>query len=317
MNRLLFLFILLSLTSLNLTAQECYSIQVKAVLMSKHEQGLALYNQLKAKNYLVYYYQLPLNDAQWFRVRLGCFQTRATAKQFGSTLKQKENLPFFVDDTPLFTDAYQDKFKVITTPSAIWLQTGAQNKILHKFPGINELEMLQQTQGRIAPNGQAIVFYYDEKIFQVNLKTGLSEVLRPDVINAQPKWSFDSHYIGYLDNAQWEVETSLCVLKGENTCLVKNNAQTQKAVKSFQWHPHKNILFFVEGHAYGTVSVGGNLYAVDRAAKRHDVVIAQTEHQEIGTDFEIKKGFIYYNLYQFDDEYINKTVTPKKIKLPF
>lgn len=312
---LLLLLVLWSLTSLSLAAQGCYSIQVKAVLMSQHEAGVTLYNQLKDKNYLVYYYQLPLNNEQWFRVRVGCFATRSKAQEFGNTFKQKEKLPFFVNDTPLFVDAYHDQFKVITTPSAIWLQP--KNTILYQFPGINELDLLQQTQARIAPNGKHIVFYYDEKIFQVNMNSGLSEVLRAEVVNAQPQWSFDSQYVGYLDNAEWEVETSLCVLKGQNTCLVKNSSQTQKAVKSFQWHPRNNMMFFVEGHAYGTVSVGGNLYAIDMEGKRHEVVIAKAENQEIGSDFEIKNGLIYYKLYQFDDEYLNKTVTPKKIKLPF
>ena len=317
MRHILWLIILWSFTAIGWADQGCYSIQVKAVLLAEQEAGLALYHQLKDKKYLVYYYQLPLNDEDWFRLRLGCFKTREQAKQFGNTFEQKEKLSFFVTHSELLMDTYQDKFEVITTPSAIWFHSAQQDKVLYAFSGINELAFVEQSQARIAPDGKHIVFYANEQIIEVDLESGAHSVLATDVVNAQPQWSADGQYIGYLDDAEWETTTSLCVLKAKkHNCLIKNDAKTQKAVKSFLWHPNKNIIFFVEGHAYGTVTVGGNLYAVDMKAKRQEVVKAPTENQEVGTDFEIKDGFIHYKLYQFDEQYIHKKATVKKIKLP-
>jgi hypothetical protein len=171
----------------------------------------------------------------------------------------------------------------------------------------------------ISSTGKAVVFYYAEKLIQVDINTGKSQILKEDVLNAQPQWSYNSQYIGYLDYFEWETETNLCIIQVNNAqsrCLT-DNEQSQKAVKSFHWHPQKNQLFFIEGHAFGTVSVGGNLYMIDTAGQRKTIVLANTDkREEIGAEFTIKANSIHYSLYQFDAQYIHKTQSQRKIKLP-
>lgn len=296
-----------------------YTLQIKALPMDDQQAGLKLYNSLKNKQYLVYYYTAEVKDKPWLRIRLGYFTDKADAKRFGETFKQKEKLDYFVDEASLTVETYQKQFKVLTTPSAVWLQSPEKNKLLYDFETVNALDLLDNTHAMISPTGKTVVFYYDEKLIQVDINTSKSQILKEDVLNAQPQWSHDGQYIGYLDYLEWETETNLCIIQANNAqsrCLT-DNEQSQKAVKSFHWHPQKNQLFFVEGHAFGTVSVGGNLYRIDTTGKRKAVVLADTEkREEIGAEFTIKADSIHYSLYQFDEQYIHKTQSQHNIKLP-
>lgn len=297
-----------------------YSLQVAAILVENAQNGLALYEQLKAKGYLVYYHTEKSDNKQWFKVKVGCFSDRTEAEAFGKEFQQTEGLEYFIVKQRLFVEIYQDKFDIVTTTSAIWFRSQDRVKELYKIAAdsYNAFDILEDTQARISLSGKDVVFYYNGKIITVNIETGLDLLIREDVLNSRPQWSYDGQYIAYLDELEWEVPTSLCLIRFESledTCLVKNDFGTQSAVKSFHWHPHQNKIFFVEGYAYGTVTVGGNLYVIDMQGKREGVVIMTDERKEICSEFFIEDGFLIYQVAHFDPDFMNMTLTTHRIKL--
>ena len=298
-----------------------YSLQVKALPIAEQKQGLELYETLKQTGYLVYYYSAEVDGKEWLRIRVGHFSNKEQAKQTGEAMKKTKGIGYFIDKAELFVDHYQNQLEVITSPSAIWLKTANQTKEIYHFNGFNGLDLIKHTQAIISPSGKEIVFYYDHQLLRLEIDSGKSQTLTKDgLLDSQPAWSADGKYIGYLDYSEWETPTSLCIIAVEtaqNTCLVKNNEKTQKAVKSFYWHPRKNLLFFVEGPAYGTVSVGGNLYSVDLKGHRKEMVTAKEDHQEeVATKFSIKNDTITYTVVQFDKAYTKPTTsTTHQIKI--
>ncbi len=295
-----------------------YSLQVKALPMTEKDKGLQLYEALKQQGYLVYYYVATVNDKEWLRVRVGHFADKQQAKKIGEKLKAAEGIDSFVEQTPLFVDT-KKHIDVITTPSAVWRSSPNATKELYSFTGFNSLSFLEDTQAILSPSGKDLVFYYDHKLIQITVANQThQELVKEGLLNSQPTWSADGKYIGYIDYLEWETPSSLCVIKvadHQNTCLVKNDEQTQQAVKSFHWHPQKNLLFFIEGHATGTVSVGGNLYSVDLTGQRNEVVMAKQENQEeISSEFSIRGNQIHYQVIQFDKDY-NKQIGTKNLQV--
>ena len=297
-----------------------YTIQVKALPMGQYKEGLELYTHLKNKGYLPYFYKIKLKDKWWFRLRVGYFKDRNQARMFGEVVKEKEGLDYYVDKAKIFVDRFNNTFDIITTPSAVWINSDNSRKILYALnkKTVNKSGILFYTRALISPTGKQVVFYYDEKIIGVDVESGRSTVFKGDVYDSAPKWSPDGNYIAYLDYVEWEVETSLWLIKSDgtqDTCIVKHG-KTQRAVKSFQWHPYRNSIFFVEGYAYGTVTVGGNMYLLDVSEKKRRLVIEPPKkYDEIARGFHIKNGKLHYKLAHFDDNMMNVTFTEHSIPL--
>lgn len=289
-----------------------YTLHLGTFPLVEQQQGLMVYKNIKEKGYLAYHQVEEVLGKKELTVYVGLFSEKTQAQKLGEKLQ----LPYTVRKTKLFVDYYK-QFKVITTPSAVWYDTGSSLRELYPFNGIHSNDLLDQTYALISPIGKDIVFYEDGKIIKVDVKTGKSQILvKEGLFNSRPAWSYDGRYIAYLDNTEWETLTSLCLIEAEkNHCLIKNDEHTQKAVKSFRWHPGKNHIFFVEGHAYGTVSVGGNLYVTNTDGKRKDVVIGDVNKaEEISADFSIHEGgLLTYQVVQFDKNYTKSlsTVTHK------
>jgi septal ring-binding cell division protein DamX len=54
-----------------------YTLQIKALPMEAQQAGLKLYNNLKNKQYLVYYYTTEVKDKPCLRIMLGYFADKA------------------------------------------------------------------------------------------------------------------------------------------------------------------------------------------------------------------------------------------------
>ncbi len=302
------------------TIQQYYSLQVSAVPVETYQNGLLVYEELKQKGYCTYYFQERIKEKDWVRVRVGYFADREQAEAFGREFQRAEGRDYFIARTPLHVHTSRDQCEVVTTPSGIWKISEDQAEELYHFETdvANRLDMLEETQARISPSTKEAVFYYDSTILLLNLETGKQQIVKKDVLNSDPQWSPDGSYLGYLDVREWEVPTSLWNLhleSGQETALVQHGyGDSQLAVKSFQWHPHRNLIFFVEGHAYGTLSVGGSLYLIDMEGNRQDIVIADTENrEEVEADFFINEGTLVYSIARFDEQYTEKTCTTHEI----
>ena len=75
---------------------EYYSIQFMAIPMAQKEKGHAIYEQLKAKGYFVYFFKSEVKGTNWMRLKAGLFPTVTQAKEFGNDFKKQEGFDFFV-----------------------------------------------------------------------------------------------------------------------------------------------------------------------------------------------------------------------------
>jgi len=297
-----------------------YGVQVKALPVAEQSQGLALYETLKSKGYLVYYYSAQVKGQEVLKLRVGDFAEKVAAQKLGETLKQQEGLEVVVDKMPLVVDDYQHQFAIVTTPSGIWYQAPEVVRELYRFKKVNSVQVLEESFAQLSPTGKEVVFYEEGQLLKVDVKTAKSQVLvKEGLVNSRPAWSYDGKYIAYLDDSEWEMTTSLCLVAADGvktTCLIQNSPTTQRAVKSFRWHPAQLQLFFVEGYAYGTETVGGNLYRVDLAGQRKEVAtVGGAKNQEIKAEFTLQGGEITYQVVQFDENSKVKLVATKKIKV--
>ncbi|MFA5859386.1 MAG: hypothetical protein WC955_10000 [Elusimicrobiota bacterium] len=310
-----------------------YSVHVKTFSKDISEEGTTLYEKLKQKGYMTYYYHNDLTGYQNEELRLyiGCSKNKEETIKYCETIKQQEGFDCYVETANVYTNKYLEKYHLICTPSTLWFSSGTINKaILEYIYTLRDTprDLINPRPFRryvVSPSGQEMIFEC-ESIIKVDLIKHTTSTLLEDAGYSYPKWSYTGEYIAYADELEWEVRTCLWVMKSDGTkkkCLVDNKEQRDTGVKSFIWHPNKNIIIFVEGPAFGTRTVGGNLYSVDLEGNRKDLVIVDYENtpEEVCSEFDIKEGHINYKIYHHDsslegNEVIDKsTFTKHKLKL--
>lgn len=284
--------------------KQFYSIQVCSKPIADQQHGIDLYNHLKEKGYLAYYYKAYMKDrSQWVRVRLGLFSTMSEAKQFGENLKVKENLDYYVVNSELRVSDLNPSVQIVTSPNAIWLLN--ENVLKEIFTFNEKLPDIYEYKGSvpdISPDGKAIVFYYDGQVIKLALDNCKTEILETEAWYSNPQWSPSGKYIAFMDSRDFEVQTSLIIVdqnNGQKTFLVDNHDpfKTDQAVNYFRWHPNKDLLFFVEGYAYGTVLVGGSLYGIDLKGNRKKIISSSDYGgDEIYSFFTVDKKWIYFKV---------------------
>lgn len=148
-----------------------YTIQIKSVPIAGKESGLQIYNSLKAKGYLVYYYKKEVNKIIYMRIRVGIFNTISDAKNFAENFKQKEGFDYYVDKTSCHVENFKDKFQIITTPSGVWYRDSQISKEIFRFDkkDINDEYLTNETKALVSPDGNEIVFWYESELIKVNL----------------------------------------------------------------------------------------------------------------------------------------------------
>ncbi len=150
----------------NPTENRYYSIQMMALPLSQKKDGFTIYNKLKEKGYLVYYYKIKIKDIWWMRLKVGLFPSIATAQEFGKTFSRKEGFDFFVTRAPVDINAFNNEYEIVTTPSAIWLRKESVSKEIFLFSrsNVETTEVLAHTRPEISPDGNNIIFHLDGKI---------------------------------------------------------------------------------------------------------------------------------------------------------
>lgn len=230
---------------------------------------------------------------------------------------------YILDTANVFVDTYRNRFEVITTPSAIWLKRG--NRIREVYPlhskdfEANYDFLPDETQAVISPSGKEILFYFDSKIIKVHLKSSRRTILG-NGNNSSPQWSYRGDLIGFMDEREFETKTSLWVMRTDGTrkhCLVKHQfgEKSLNTVKSFRWHPSRNLIIFVEGYTWGTVTFGGNIYGVDMQGNRKTLVVANSKMEEISSDIYISNDSLIYQIVHFKNNYMDTTLTTHKVPL--
>jgi hypothetical protein len=300
------------------TDVQYYTIQIKSVPYDDRDQAYDLGRVLREKNYPVYYRVKRINRQLFVRVRVGAFNSVSTADSFAEILKSKEGFEYFIDNLDVFVDTYKDRFFIFTTPQSIFYWNGEKTIELYDEPPLDN--------ARISPDGKDIVFSIPHKIIKVNIDSKDVSILREDVktpdelVRPEACWSPDGMYIAFLMYNEWEMKTELWVMDRDGSsarCLIPYDASKQYSVKSYLWSPVENKIFYVFGAAYGTSSVGGDIYQTDLEGNIRPVAIAdRKDRAEVYRNFRIAGDTLYYKVVHYlDDQYMNREFLLRKISI--
>lgn len=288
-------------------ARKCYTVQVLAAPIENKQAMLSVYESLRDKGRLVYYYPKRVGERQYLRLRAGIFESQDRAREHAEALKNEGFAPF-VAEAEVAVTRFKNEFNIVTTPSGIWLVTNSSARELYA-PAQGLIDR-RHTTPQIAPDGAAIAFYAAGQIVKVTLHTGDPQVLvetapEENLFNSIVQWSPDGRYLAYLDAVEWELPTRLWVMRPDGTerrCLI-GDATTQTKVKSFQWHPNKDRIFCAVGPTYGTVSLGGSLCCITLDGVHRTLVEASADSGiEVLPDFRIADGLLHYRTVQHDPD---------------
>lgn len=289
------------------TARKYYTVQVLAAPVENKQAMLSVYESLRDKGRLVYYYPKRVGERQYLRLRAGVFESQDRAREHAEALKNEGFAPF-VAEAEVAVTRFKNEFNIVTTSSGIWLVTNSSARELYA-PAQGLIDR-RHTTPQIAPDGAAIAFYTAGQIVKVTLRTEGPQILaettpEENLFNSIVQWSPDSRHVAYLDAPEWELPTKLWIVRSDGTgkrCLI-GDATTQTKVKSFQWHPDKDRIFYVVGPTYGTVSLGGSLCCIGLDGARRTLVEASADSRlEVLPDFRITDGLLYYRTVQHNPD---------------
>jgi hypothetical protein len=307
------------------------SIQAAVFAEQSKAAAIKFYNELKQDGELVYYERAKIGiRGNWIRVKIGIFENYEQAKISKNKLNQ--HLPqdaIISNDVLLIRDYRNDS--AIKTPNAIWAKLDGKYVECFDFselifdPTRGNVRWDDYTQPFLSPDKKKILFEFDRKIYVVDILTSNRTIMdfkqnRPatfaGIANSVPQQSPSGKYIGFIDANLWESYSHLWLYTADSTFKIIQ-ASNENAVKNFRWHPNKDIIFYIFGHAFGTVSVGGDIYATDTNGN-HVMLIEsdKSKNEEITTDISINDEYLNYKI-ALHDEFHSKIlkIVEKKAKL--
>lgn len=136
---------------------------------------------------------------------------------------------------------------------------------------------------------------------------------------APPVVSPDGNKIAYIDNLTWEElgDVYLYDLEKRKSELIINqdkDIKDQYTPKVLCWLDNNRLLAII-GFAYGTVSVGGELYLYDVEQGKLSLALEPGEQEEI-RDIKVGKDEVTVEYAKFDEEWIKSTAEIKTFKMP-
>lgn len=130
---------------------------------------------------------------------------------------------------------------------------------------------------------------------------------QPQVSPSKNKMAFVSPYI-------WESVGELYIydfISEDIKVLIKDRLPNKHTIKKIEWL-NNDILILIIGLAYGTVSLGGNLYLYNSLTDELNIIVEKTGNKEI-IDFNICGKKINLEVAQFDENYMNHTLKLESI----
>jgi hypothetical protein len=290
-------------------ADAWYTVQILATPAENRQAMLSVYESLRRKGYLAFYYPKRIDGRSYLRLRVGVFERLDQARACREEIRRREGFDGFVARAEVHVARFEDRFRIATTPSGIWLASGDSARLLYA-PARDWIDM-EHTAPQISPDGSFVAFYADHRIVRITLDTGDVRVLRQappegdELLNSVARWSPDGRYLAYLDAVEWELPSKLWIMRSdgsENRCLLADESGQTK-VKSFQWHPRESRILCVVGPTYGTVSMGGRLECLDLDGRRRTIVEAELgKGTEVLSEFRIAGDSLRYCLARYETD---------------
>ncbi len=215
-------------------------------------------------------------------------------------------------DTPIL-NVHHDTRHFISAPNTVWqVSHGSVKELFNRY----EVSAENRNWGQrgllsFSPNDSLIGIVYTHSIHVLNLVTGdhwyeeaTSERRFED---AWAKWSPSGDYLAYLTNNYWESRSALGVFDKDHQfrCLVDPyEFPGQQRVKNFAWHPQRDLVFFILGYAYGTLSIGGSIYGVDMSGETKLLIAHdRSKSQEIAWNIQAERDTLKYRIGQFTPDW--------------
>lgn len=119
---------------------------------------------------------------------------------------------------------------------------------------------------------------------------------------SEPVINSSKDKVAFIDNYYWEAIGNVWVFdvnKEKSEIIIKSATGDQQKPKSLTWYDDNKLLVVI-GYAYGTVSVGGNLYIYDFDTKELSLIIMADINTEI-IDAEIVADGVKVNYAKFNE----------------
>lgn len=133
---------------------------------------------------------------------------------------------------------------------------------------------------------------------------------------SEPSLNVDKNKLVFISPLEWEEIGKLMIydIEMEELKEIKiKEIPEQHTIKKAQWLNNHNLIMIV-GFAYGTVTLGGNIYTYDLDSKEFINIYANEEMEEV-KDFNIKEDNIELEIITFDKDYDKYKVRNKNIEI--
>lgn len=308
-----------------------YSIQVASFPAQSKAAVLALYDSLKQYGELVYYEKVRIDKkGEWIRVKIGMFESYELAGALEGKLIHECRQDAFITKSTLLIRRFGDDF-AIKTPNALWAKLDGKFVECFNFGEVlfytdkGYHNWADYTQPFFTPDKKQLIYEFDNKIYLTDTDSLTITILNIKnahynrhigIVNSVPQMSPSGKYIAFISDNLWESESHLWLYSKDSTYKIVN-ATSSLSVKNFRWHPQQDIIFYVFGFPFGTISVGGDIYATDTMGNQVKLIKSyQKINEEISMDIEIDEEYLYYkNVYFSESGGRIAKIVEKKAKL--
>lgn len=177
----------------------------------------------------------------------------------------------------------------------------------------DQLHYLRKIYNQRVINEDVTLFYYPSYPIVIQNKEGLN-VLTNDM-DMVPEVSPNGKKLLFVSPFEFEMIGDLYVYDVDKNILEKVIEKTgQNTVKAAKWYTNNQILF-IEGYAYGTVSLGGILNLLDlNTLEVVELVSGENDYEEI-TNVYNENGIWYYDKVTHDENFMNYVIKKYRLEL--
>lgn len=155
---------------------------------------------------------------------------------------------------------------------------------------------------------------YQEESYLRLIRDSGSETLSEEA-PSEPVISPDRNRLAFIDPFQWETVGSIFLYDYETNSLTEllraDQVEEQSKPKGIWWYNDEYLLTII-GYAYGTASVGGDLYLVDVETGNPRRILGLNEYQEV-KNIRLDEQYIYLEIAEFDQSYNEYEVIEERI----
>jgi hypothetical protein len=122
------------------TAKKKFSIQIKAFQLTEYDEAISYFKSFKDLGLITYLEYGIVDEKEFIRVKMGCFDTKQEASFVGNLLKRIKSIDFFITYFDLPLKRHKKNIKIVNTFSGIWAIDGTKNVELYNFVADKKLD---------------------------------------------------------------------------------------------------------------------------------------------------------------------------------